>query len=83
MSSWRGFSWVLCSSHGVWFSPWCVFDFVVGVASCLGVVILLLFRIPESLPPDPDTCVSSVFVVVPVIPVCLHVIINGEPNSGK
>ena len=68
------------------FVAWCLVLSVVCFCfcgSCLGVVILLLFRIPESLPPDPDSCVSSVFVVVPVISVCLHVILNGEPNSGK
>ena len=70
------------------FVAWCLvlsvvcFRYVVGVASCLGVVLILLFRIPASLPPDPDTCCPvGVCLCVPVL--YLHSNMKGEPNSEK
>ena len=63
---------------------WCVFVFVVGGASCFGVVIIFLFRIPVSLPPDPDTCVViCTNFVVAVSCFIYHSNMNGEPNSEK
>ena len=53
---------------------------MVGVDSCLGVVLILLFRILASLPADPDTCCPvGVCLCVPVL--YLRSNMKGEPNS--
>ena len=60
----------------VWLRLWFV------VLCVLVLWLFLLFRIPASMPPDPDTCCPV--VVCSCVPVVyFNETMNGEPNSEK